>query len=314
MRLFFMRLATYSVGALILSWAALGYAQESPTFEVATVKPSEPMQASNGGRMFMGIAGGPGTPDPGKISSSNMPLKSLITNAYGVQPFQVIGPAWLDTERYDVIAKVPANATKEQTKVMWQNLLAERFGLVLHHESKEFQVDELVVAKGGAKMKETEVDPNAPVAGPPLGGPIKMDKNGFPDVPGPTMLTMMSMGPNGVTGRLMAKAQPISQLANMLTNQMKHPVVDKTGLTGKYDFTLEYTPDLNGSALPPPPPPPGAGAGPAPIATASPSDSASEPGTNLATAIQKLGLRLVSGKDKIDVLVIDKANKTPTEN
>ena len=77
--------------------------------------------------------------------------------AYDVKAYQVSGPAWLDTERYDVAVKVRAGATKDQVKVMWQNLLAERFGVKVHHESKEFQVEELVIAKGGPKLKETAV-------------------------------------------------------------------------------------------------------------------------------------------------------------
>jgi uncharacterized protein (TIGR03435 family) len=103
-----------------------------------------------------------------------------------------------------------------------------------------------------------------------------------------------------------AKAQSLSQLAIMLGSQLRRPVLDKTGLTGKYDFTLEFTPDMNGLPLPP--------GAPGPSAPASGGD-ASEPGTNVAAAVQQqLGLKLVSGKAKLDVLVIDRANRTPTEN
>jgi uncharacterized protein (TIGR03435 family) len=85
-----------------------------------------------------------------------------------VKGYQISGPAWLASERYDIAAKVPAGATQEQVDVMWQNLLLERFGLRLHHESKEFKVEELVVAKGGPKLKETAQDPTAPLPpGPP---------------------------------------------------------------------------------------------------------------------------------------------------
>ena len=94
--------------------------------------------------------------------------------AYDVKPYQVSGPDWLDTERYDIAAKVPAGATKEQVNAMWQSLLAERFGVTLHHESKEFQVEELVIGRGGHKLKESAEDPAAPL--PP--GPPQMDKNG----------------------------------------------------------------------------------------------------------------------------------------
>jgi uncharacterized protein (TIGR03435 family) len=230
--------------------------------------------------------------------------------AYDVKPYQVNGPSSLDTERYDIVAKVPAGATKEQVNVMWQNLLKERFGLVVHHDSKEFQVEELQVAKGGPKFKETTLDPNAPPPAPPTGqpGPPKLDKNGFPDLQGPGMIMMMQAGPTGPSAHMVGKAQPMSGLASLLGNQLNKPVVDKTGLTGKYDIQVEYTPDLSGMPIPPPP----GGDGPRPATS---TDSASEPGSNLAAAIQQqLGLRLVSGKAKLDVIVVDKAEKVPTEN
>lgn len=77
----------------------------------------------------------------------------MLISAYDVKAYQVSGPAWFGTERYDIAAKVPERATEEQVRVMWQNLLAERFGVMLHHESKEFQVEELVVAKGGVQAE-----------------------------------------------------------------------------------------------------------------------------------------------------------------
>jgi uncharacterized protein (TIGR03435 family) len=259
----------------------------------------------------MGTRGGPGTSDPGQITWSNATLKTLLTTAYAVKAYQVSGPGWIDTERYDIVAKVPSGATKEQVNVMWQNLLTERFKVTLHHESKEFQVEELVVAKGGPKLKESAVDPNAPPPTPPAGppqGPPKLDKNGFPELPGPGLIMMMTMGSNGPVGHMVAKGQPLSQLANMLGNQLNRPVLDKTGLTGKYDFNIEFTPDLNGLPAPPPGGLPGPGPAPAP-------DGASAPGSDLATAIQQqLGLRLVRSKAQLDVVVVDKAEKVPTDN
>jgi uncharacterized protein (TIGR03435 family) len=215
--------------------------------------------------------------------------------AYDVKAYQISGPAWMATERYNVIAKVPEGATKDQVNVMWQNLLAERFGVVLHHESKEFQVEELVVAKGGHKLKEsTEDDPSAE-------GPPKLDKKG--DLSGPGLVTMITMNPNGPSAHTVAKAQPLSKLTTMLGNQVNRPVLDKTGLTGKYDFNIEFTPNL----------PPGQ-LGPG-TAVAAQVDNTSEPGPNLADAVQRqLGLRLVASKAKLDVVVIDKAEKVPTAN
>lgn len=306
-----MRRALLCVGIAVFACAiAFGQATEGLTFEVASVKPAAPPAAD--GRMFFGGRGGPGTPDPGQITWTNATLKTLLTIAYDVKNYQVNGPAWLDTERYDIIAKVPEGATKEQVNVMWQNLLRERFGMVVHHDSKEFQVDELQVAKGGSKLKETTLDPNAPPPPPPTGppGPPKLDKNGFPEMNGPGLMMLIQVGATGgPVGHMVARAQPLSQLVTTLGNQLNRPVVDKTGLTGKYDFNLEYTPDMSRM----PPPPLGlAGPGPAPGA---PGDNASEPGSNLAAAIQQqLGLRLVGSKAKLDVVVVDKAERVPTEN
>jgi len=274
---------------IVIFWCALAFGQaaENLTFEVASVKPAAiPSQGRGGGRR-----GGPGTTDPGQITWNMPTLRVLLTTAYDLKNYQLIGPAWLDAEHYDIVAKVPAVTTKEQVNVMWQNLLRERFGVVVHHESKEFQVDELVVAKGGPKLKETTLDPNAPRAVET--GPPKLDKNGAPEMNGPGTMMDVVMGPNGPVGHTVARAQPVSALATTLGNQLNHPVVDKTGLTGKYDFAIEFTPNL-----------PGAAAG-----------DASVPGSNLAEAIQQqLGLRLVPGKAKLDVVVVDKAEKVPTDN
>jgi uncharacterized protein (TIGR03435 family) len=268
--------------------SAFGQVAENLTFEVASVKPAAvPAQGRGGGRR-----GGPGTPDPGQITWNMPTLRVLLTTAYDVKNYQLIGPAWLDTEHYDIVAKVPVGATQEQVNVMWQNLLKERFGVVVHHEFKEFQVDELVIAKGGPRVKATTLDPNAPRAVET--GPPKLDRNGSPEMNGPGTMMDIMMGPNGPVGHMVARTQPISTLATTLGNQLNHPVLDKTGLTGKYDFTVEFTPNLPGAAA---------------------AAEASDPGSSLAAAIQQqLGLRLVSSKAKIDVLVVDKAERVPTSN
>jgi uncharacterized protein (TIGR03435 family) len=136
-----------------------------------------------------------------------------------------------------------------------------------------------------------------------------MNKDG--KLSGPGMVNVMTNGPNGLSVHSMAKAQPLSRLTVMLGNQLNRPVVDKTGLTGKYDFDLEFAPDpssLPPSLLPEGQPGPGPGA-------AGPADSAIDRGPDLITALQKqLGLRLVASKANFDVLVIDKAERVPTAN
>lgn len=319
-----MRSTILTLGVFVLAFAA-AFAQapeQAPqrlTFDVASIKPFEMPKPGEGRGVFFGRGGGPGTNDPGRVNWAGGALRDLMMNAYDVKRYQIEGPAWIDTERYDVVAKVPAGATKEQAKVMWQNLLADRFGLVFHRIQREFAVQELTVAKGGSKLKVSDVDPNAPPPGapgalpPPPPGPPKLDSNGFPQLPGPGMAVMISPGQNGQpTAHMVARARSVQDLADFLGNELNKPVVDRTGLTGKYDFNLEYTPDLAGRGLALPPPPPGAGPGPG--VGAAPADSAAEPGSNLASAIQQLGLRMNSSKAKLDVLVIDKAEQTPTEN
>jgi uncharacterized protein (TIGR03435 family) len=162
-------------------------------------------------------------------------------------------------------------------------------------------VEELAIAKGGPKLKESTVDPAAEL----LPGPPQRDKNG--DLIGPGMVTMVLVGPNGPSAHAVAKAQSLSRLTEMLTNQMHRPVLDKTGLAGKYDFSLEFTPDMSRV---PPPPPEEQRLGPLP-----PAENVNAGAPDVAVAIQQqLGLRLVAAKAKLDVLVIDKAEKVPTEN
>jgi uncharacterized protein (TIGR03435 family) len=133
-----MRTAIIAAGIAFLAGSAFAQTDAGLAFEVASVKPSPPVKP--GERVYFGPArGGPGTPDPGQITWTYARFFDLLMTAYDVKNYQISGPAWLENERYDVIARVPAGATKEQVRTMWQNLLAERFGLMLHHESREFR-------------------------------------------------------------------------------------------------------------------------------------------------------------------------------
>lgn len=325
--------------ALIPASVALAQPAAKLTFEVATVKKADFPEP--GKPVIFGRRGGPGTNDPGQITWNNASLQNILTAAYDVKPYQVSGPDWLDSERFDFVAKVPAGATKEQVNMMWQNLLAERFGLTLHRVSKVFQVEEMVPAKGGVKLKETTLDATAteplqsaqapPPPPPPPAGAIvsgrgpgpngrgvfpggpQLDKNGVPQLKAPGLMMMMTMGTSGPTAHMVGKAQTMEQLASTLSNQLNRPVIDKTGLTARYDFVVEFAPDFAAMRLGAgvPAPPPGAPAG-----DAGGFPNASEPnGVPLIGALQQqMGLRLVSAKAPLDVLVIDKAEKVPTEN
>jgi len=307
--------------AVFTSCAALAQtAENSPAFEVASVKPAAPI---TGNRIQVMMRGGPGSPDPGQITYSNVTVKNVLMNAYGVKGFQISGPGWLDSERYDIVAKLPRGATKAQFMVMLQNLLAERFKLTLHREKKDLPMYALVVGKNGPKLKESVDDPppkegDAPKAGGPADGPVvmgrmAMGKDGFPVLPpgaggrGSTAIMLM----NG-NARMTATKQSMAGLAEMLSGQLDLPVVDMTGLTGKYDYTLYFAPEGGlGMKLGMLAPPPGEGGGGAPMASAP--DAQSSP--NLFSALQEqLGLKLEQRKGPVDLLVIDHLEKAPVEN
>jgi uncharacterized protein (TIGR03435 family) len=231
-------------------------------------------------------------------------MLSILMAAYDVQAFQVTAPDWAPTTRYDIIAKVPAGATKAQLSMMWQNLLKDRFQVMLHHAPKEFQVYELTVAKGGLKMKETDLPSTAEpfdfgATAPKIGPNGALDMNGTGSV-----VTVFPSG-TGATARLAAKGFTMGDLAARLGGWTTHPIVNKTGLTGRFDFVLEFTPDTSRLALPPPPP----------GAPATAIDSAAEPGSNAASAAEKqLGLKLTEGKAMLDVIVVESVGKVPSAN
>jgi uncharacterized protein (TIGR03435 family) len=255
---------------LALLTAALLPAQPSPSFEVASVKPSPP-PSGRGMRIRMGS-------DPGRIDYNGASLKMLITRAYDVKEYQVSGPAWLDTERFDVTATMPRDTPKETVRLMLQNLLAERFHLKLHREKRDLPAYVLVVAKGGPKLKPA----------PPTGGGRRM----------------IMRGP----GKLEASGMDLDSFSDLIANFVGRPVLNETELKGSYDCTLEFTPEpgMGPGMMKMAGPPPEGGQGPA-----APDSS----GPSLFTALQEqLGLKLEGRKAPIDILVVDEADRVPTEN
>jgi len=294
--------------------AALCFAQTpAPSFEVASVKPSPPPT----GDVMIRRSGG----DPGMVNYQNVTLKIMIARAYSVKNFQVSGPDWIDSQGYDVVAKLPAGASQDQVPAMLQTLLAERFKLALHRESKEIPVYALIVDKGGPKVKEA--DPKALAAAAATGGPRFAGNGPPPPPPGaggrgmPAGTFLMRLGDGGA--RHMQGMMTMSGLTNMLSNFLDRPVLDMTGLTKTYDIELAWMPDdreqLRGPMGMMPPPgavaagaPPGMEARPAEAA----SDSAS--GTIFSALQQELGLKLDARKSQAEFLVVDHAEKEPTEN
>ena len=212
-----------------------------PSFEVASVKPSVSHARPS-------TRGGPGTPDPEQFTFTNVTLLNALVRAYDVKTYQVTGPGWLSSERYDIVAKVPPDTTKEQFNLMLRSLLAERFHHAVHHETREFQGYELVVGKNGTKLKVSQERQEHPV--PETEAPPKTDANGFPLLDGPGLVMMEGMRGRAVISFLTARSQPLSALADTLSREFRMPVLDKTGLTGRFDFALEFAPQPPGSLTP----------------------------------------------------------------
>jgi len=273
-----------AIGIALAGFVRLALAQTGgPAFEVASIKPSGP-------KSVRGSSGGPGTSDPGRYTFGSATLIDLVEVGYHVDYFQISSKVPLDEQTFDLVAKLPEGATGQQFRLMMQNLLAERFHLKMHMQSKEFPTYELIVAKSGPKLKES-------AAGNVAAPAPRASSDGFPDLPPnrPGMVAQHSVSGGFVLVRLKAQQEPISALARMLRLPDGQPMVDKTGLTGKYDFTLEFSSEVPSAA--------------------SGGDAQLPVTPNLFTALQQqLGLQLVDKKIPFDVVVVDSVDKLPTEN
>jgi uncharacterized protein (TIGR03435 family) len=240
-------------------------ADADPSFEVATIKPSDP----NAPGQFLTVQGD-------RMVTRNTSLSFLITFAYNLHAKQISGgPAWLDSEKYDINAKpdVEGQPSVDQLKTMTRKLLADRLKLTFHKEKKELSVYAITVGKTGSRLTKSEGDPNG--------------------LPG--------LGFRGL-GKLIVRNATIADFAGLMQNSvLDRPVLDQTGLAGRFDFTLDWTPEPSQF---------GGRGGQAPQPGAD--DPAALP--DLFTAIvAQLGLRLESAKAPVDVLVVDHIEK-PSDN
>ena len=281
--------------------AVVAVAQAPLSFEVASVRaankepPYKPMPAIGV------ITGGPGTSDPERIRYTWVPLFRLVLEAFKVGTDQLSGKDFGDlSDRFNVIANVPPGATKEQANEMLLNLLTGRFHLKYHREKRDFDSYALVVAKGGPKLKDAEIPDGRPPEGPKPGTrpQVVLDREGFPQLPAGRPYAQ-GKTQNGVERLTFRMATP-QLLFSMLQIPMGGArLVDKTGLAGQYDFTLEFS----HAGLPGP-----LGRVPGP-------DVVTDPAPDLFTALEKqLGLKLEKSKVPLDVIVIDHMDKEPTEN
>jgi uncharacterized protein (TIGR03435 family) len=299
-------MSVQTIAKLLVLAATASVAQTTaalPSFEVASVKPSGPV-----------IPGwNPGNTDrPGQFNYPHATVKALLTRAFALRDEQVVGPAWIAADGFDVVAKVPAGAAREQVNQMIRNLLVERFGLGYHMETRDLPVYEMVVSKGGLRIRETKLPEGAqaPTPGQPGSGPphLVLDKDGWEELaPGVPGYALVRPRPNGER-RISARMQTVATLVPLIQLLLGRAVIDKTGLTGTYDFNLDF-------AGTPRPVRPGWVDSEPPSGQAGPAEPTADAGPPLAAALEsQLGLRLESKKDPLDVLVVDKVNRTPTEN
>ncbi len=240
---------------LLLFTFSLAAVAQTPAFDAASIKPNQ----SGPGPSSMRITAG-------RALMQNVSLKKVMLNAYGIpddREYAVDGPDWLTGEHFDVDATFPADTPQPQIRVMLQTLLAERFKLTLHRETRQLPMYALVVAKGGLKIHPSE------------GGDGKTSAR-----PGHFEATKITM----------------QKLADLMARQAGLPVTDATGVSGVYDFTLDWSPTADLKL----------GAGDA---------GGNDQGPSFFTAIQEqLGLRLESRKGPVEVMVVDQMEKMPTEN
>ena len=246
---------------------------QPPAFDVISVKPNKSSLGAYGLVTTEFTADG--------FRGTNVPVHSLLLQAYGLHEGEIIGePAWASSEVFDIEAKVAgpdvAAFTKldsNQRQAMLQQVLAERFKLATHRETRDLPVYALSVAKGGPKLKESAIDPSVPASARRGGG------------------VRMSMG------MISANECTISYFLSMLSRQLGRTILDRTGLTSNYDFTLRWNPDNGTSA-----------------ASNPPEGSQADALPSIFTALQEqLGLKLESTKAPASVLVVDHLEK-PSEN
>jgi uncharacterized protein (TIGR03435 family) len=294
------------IAVAVLAAGALCRAQSQPplSFEVASIRvadkkpPRSPMPAAGE------ITGGPGTADPGRITYTWVLVRRLLMDAFGVPLDQISGSDWVmgQDARFDVVANVPSATTKEQVHEMLLNLLKERFHLAYHREKKDFDMYNLVIAKGGPKLKDAAVPdgppPEAPVAGT-IARAAPQDRDGFPQLPA-GRTNAQGATRNGVSRFTFRMSTPQTLLGMLQFSLGPSRSEDKTGLTGKYDFTLEFSQ----AGLP----------GPTGRGLAGP-DDVGDPAPDLFNALEKqLGLKLEKSKTQLDVIVVDHMDKEPTGN
>jgi uncharacterized protein (TIGR03435 family) len=300
---------------LILPLLAFSQAPNLPSFEVASIKLAETITPAMiaAGKFHVGMS-----VDGARVDIGYMSLGDLIPFAFKLKVYQISGPDWMKERRFDILAKLPEGSNKDQVPEMMQALLAERFQLKFHRETRDLPIYNLVVSKGGHKLKESPQDPAVPADPPPSGaitfgtGENKIQVNPSPGgatvTSAATGTMKMSISPEGQMRMEIGKVT-MEQFAAMLSQLVDKPVFDKTELKGNYQVILDLSVEnllliarTSGMNLPLPP-------SAAPGIASDPSSSSS-----VFSSLQQLGLKLESQKAPTEFLVVDHLERMPTEN
>ena len=310
-----MRIAACLVSLAVTTAGVLAQRPDTPSFEVASVR----------------LATGPGRTSQRmtdtRVDLVSIPLRSLLLLAFRAKGYELVAPAWVADVRVSVQATLPPGATRQQVPEMLQRLLAERFRLVVHHEPRPMEVNELVVGPGGHTMREVEaaneLDKSFPVSklAEQIGtaadssdtvtdtpdGPVRRvraDYMATTTLTARTRYKVTQMNVDSLSRRsqvLDATRMTMTELVALLTGNMDQPVLDRTDLRGLYTFSVELP--LEARVI--------ESLARSPLGAAATLDL---PNLSAAKAVEALGLRLERRRAPIDVVVVDRIERTPTDN
>jgi uncharacterized protein (TIGR03435 family) len=323
--------ARFAFLSAVTAMAVFGQAPARPAFEVATIRPSQidPQTLRGGGHFGIQV-------DAHRVDIGTTPLLTLICDAYGLRPYQVEAPDWLKNTLFDIQGTIPNGVSQDKVPEMLQMLLEQRFGLKMHHETKDQPVYALVVAKDGLKMTASEPDTTDVSTGPDgnaapsmsiptLQGEVKMTKGPqgiVLEMPGKEIMAKLRATPTQAKGseprrlHLESSGLTMKSFAALLSvGVLDKPVVDMTNLKGGYDVAVDLSEfeamgviKTSLSFLPIGGP---GGGGDAKGGMAVASDPS---GSILRASITKLGLALDARKLPLDLLVVDHMEKMPSGN
>lgn len=279
--------------ALAPATVILAQSAANPGFEVASIRPA----ANEQGKVDVGVH-----IDGAQMHIAALTLKEYIAIAYRTKNSRVFGPDWIGSDRFDIAATIPEGG-KGKIPEMLQTLLADRFKLTFHREKREFPAYALLAGKGELKLKEIPPDPAAGKTAEPI------NVTGGGSAAGVSINLGNGSSWSFVPNKFEAKKLSMQQFADNLERFADRPIVDATELKGQYDFTFninpeDYRPMLIRSAI-------AAGATLSPQARQLADRTSS---ASLSDALEQVGLKLEARKAPLEVIVIDSANKTPTEN